>query len=96
VFVPLLVLVELSWVLKHAPGWDNGRVQDALARLLDAEGVEVEATQLAREALAVSSTSVGLADNLAALAAQTHGCTRFLTFDARPAKTGRAERLKGI
>jgi len=95
VFVPLMVLVELSWVLKHAPGWDHGRVQDALGRLLDAEGIDVEASPQAREALAVSSTAVGLADNLAVLAARVFGCPRFLTFDARLAKTGRAELLKG-
>jgi len=94
VFVPLLVLVELGWVLKAAPGWDPGRVRHALDRLLDMEGVEVESAPLAREALALSGGSVGFADNVIALGAQAHGCSRLLTFDARFSRTGRAELLK--
>jgi len=58
------------------------------------EGIEVEAAGMAREALALSSGSVGLADNLIALGARVRGCSKLLTFDARFAKTGRAELLK--
>jgi len=94
VFVPLLVLVELAWVLKSAPGWDVPRVQGALGGLLDAEGVEVGAASLAREALALSTGSAGLADNLIALGARDRGCAKLLTFDARFAKAGRAVLLK--
>jgi predicted nucleic-acid-binding protein len=94
VFLPLLVLVELSWVLKNAPGWDAARTLGALRRLLDTEGVEVETAPLARQALELSTGAVGLADNLAALIVQARGCSRFLTFDAGLARTGRAELLK--
>lgn len=94
VFVPLLVLVELGWVLKAAPGWDPDRVRHALDRLLDLEGVEVEAAPLAREALAHSGGAVGFADYLIALGVQARGCSRLLTFDARFSRTGWAELLK--
>jgi len=94
VFVPLLVFVELGWVLGAAPGWNAAHVHRALEALLNMEGIEVEAAGMAREALALSSGSVGLADNLIALGARGRGCSKLLTFDARLARTGRAELLK--
>lgn len=94
VFVPLLVLVELAWVLKSAPGWDAARVHGALGGLLEAEGIEVEAAPLVREALALSTGGSGLADNLIALGARDRGCSKLLTFDARLAKADRAVLLK--
>lgn len=50
--------------------------------------------RLARETLALSTGAVGLADNLVALGARARGCTKLLIFDARFARTGRAELLK--
>jgi len=94
VFVPLLVFVELGWVLGAAPGWDAARVHRALEALLNMEGIEVELASLAKEALSLSTGSVGLADNLIALRTQARGCSKLLTFDTRLAKTGRAELLK--
>ena len=94
IFIPLLVLVELSWVLKGSPCWDAEKVHTALTQLLNTEGVEVEAAPLAREALALSTGGVGLSDNLIALVAQARGCTKLLTLDSRLAKTGRAVLLK--
>ena len=94
IFVPLLVFVELGWVLGSAPGWASIQVHEALDRILNMEGVEVENGSLARDALAFSTGAVGLADNLIALATKARGCTKLLTFDARLAKTGRAVLLK--
>lgn len=94
VFVPLLVFVELGWVLGSAPGWSVAHVHNALEALLNMEGIEVEASQLAREALTLSSNAVGLADNLISLRTKARGCSKLLTFDARFAKTGRAELIK--
>ena len=95
VFVPLLVLVELGWVLKSAPEWTPARVRQALDRVLNMEGVEVEAAPLAREALRLATGSVGFADHLFCVSARHRGCDRIMTFDARLAKTGFAELLKG-
>jgi predicted nucleic-acid-binding protein len=94
VFVSLLVFVELGWVLGSAPGWSAAHVHKALEALLNMEGVEVEAAQLAREALTLRSKAEGLADNLIALRAKARGCSKLLTIDALFAKTGRAELIK--
>lgn len=94
VFIPLLVIVELSWVLEAAPGWSARRVHEALNALLNMEGIEVENAQAVREALDLSTSAVGLADNLIALKARSWGCSRLITFDSRFARTGRAELLK--
>lgn len=94
IFVPLLVLVELGWVLRSAPGWAPAKVREALENLLTMEGVEVEDAPLAREALGLSTGTVGFADNLIALTVKKRGCTKLLTFDARLAKTGWAVLLK--
>jgi len=58
------------------------------------EGIEVEAAGMARDALALSTGTVELADNLIALGTQVRGCSKLLTFDTRFAKTGRAELLQ--
>ncbi len=94
-FLPILVFVELGWVLKGAPGWDATRVHEALGRLLNTAGIEVEAAPLVREALELATPGTGLSDNLIALVARHRGCSRLLTFDTRFAKTGRAVLLKG-
>lgn len=94
IFLPILVFVELGWVLKGAPGWDSARVHEALGRLLNTEGIEVEAAPLVREALGLSTGGVGFNDNLIALVARKRGCSKLLTFDARFAKTGHAVLLK--
>ena len=70
------------------------RVHRALDALLNMEGIEVEAAGMARQALALSTGAVGLADNLIALGAWARGCSKLLTFDALFARTGRAELLK--
>jgi predicted nucleic-acid-binding protein len=94
IFVPLLVFVELGWVLGGAPGWNASRVHHALERLLNTAGVEVEAASILREALARRTGSVGLADNLIALVSQNRGCSQLLTFDTRFARSGKAVLLK--
>ncbi len=94
IFVPLLVFVELGWVLGSAPGWTASRVRQALETLLAAAGVEVESSPTLREALGNSTGSVGLADHLIVLSAHGRGCAKLLTFDAKLAHTGKAELLK--
>ena len=49
VFVPLIVLAELSWVLRGR--WEKERVLDAIDGLLRARGLTVESPTLARKAL---------------------------------------------
>lgn len=61
VFVPLLVLAELSWVLRGR--WNRERVLSAIASLLQTRGVVVESPALAWRAMEASRKgSVGFAD----------------------------------
>lgn len=94
VFVPLLVFVELGWVLGSAPGWTASRAHQALETLLGTAGVDVESAATVREALGNSTSSIGLADNLIVLSTQGRGCAKVLTFDAKLVRTGKAELLK--
>jgi len=86
--------VDQAWVLGGAPGWNAGRAHQALERLLNTAGVEVEAASILREALEASTGSVGLADNLIVLASRNRGCSHLLTFDRRLAGADRASLLK--
>jgi predicted nucleic-acid-binding protein len=92
VFVPLLVLAELSWVLRGR--WEKERVLDALEGLLRARGVTVEAPALARKALDASRNSAtGFADHLIAEVSFEAGASEILTFDKAFARLPRIRRL---
>ena len=47
IFVPLIVLVELSWVLRSQ--WEREKVLDTLDGILRARGVQVESPDLTAE-----------------------------------------------
>jgi len=80
VFIPLLVLAELSWVLRGR--WEKERVLDALEGLLRARGVTVESSGLARRALeAARNDAIGFADHLIAEVSFDAGVKEIITFD---------------
>jgi predicted nucleic-acid-binding protein len=80
VFIPLLVLAELSWVLRGR--WEKERVLDALEGLLRARGVTVESSGLARRALeSARNGATGFADHLIAEVSFEVGVKEILTFD---------------
>jgi predicted nucleic-acid-binding protein len=80
VFVPLLVLAELSWVLRGR--WERERVLNTIEGLLQARGVSVESPALARRALAAARKGrVGFADHLIAEVAFEFGASEIITFD---------------
>lgn len=80
VFLPLLVLAELSWVLRGR--WEKERVLVALDGLLRARGVTVESPGLARRALeAARNGGTGFADHLIAEVSFEAGVQEILTFD---------------
>jgi predicted nucleic-acid-binding protein len=92
VFVPLLVLVELSWVLRSK--WERERVLDTLDGMLRTRGVEVESTALARKALdAARRGATGFADHLIAEISFASGVDEVLTFDKAFARQPRVRRL---
>ena len=80
VFVPILVLAELSWVLRAR--WDRERVLSAIESLLQTRGVVVESPALAARALEASRKSaVGFADHLIREVASESGASEVITFD---------------
>ena len=80
VFVPLLVLAELSWVLRAQ--WDRERILNAIEILLQTRGVVIESPAIARKALGASRKgSIGFADHLIAEISFDAGASEIITFD---------------
>jgi predicted nucleic-acid-binding protein len=93
VFVPLLVLAELSWVLRSR--WERERVLKTIEGLLQTNGVSVEQPALARRALeAAHKGRVGFADHLIAEIAFEFGAREIITFDKDFGRKQRVRRLK--
>ena len=92
VFIPLIVLAELSWVLRSR--WEKQRVLDALDGLLRARGVTVESPTLARKALdAARNGATGFADHLIAEVSFEAGITEIISFDRAFGRLPRVRRL---
>lgn len=92
IFVPLLVLAELSWVLRSR--WEREKVIDTLDGMLRTRGVQVESPALARKALdATRSGAAGFADHLIAEISFASGANEILTFDKAFARQPRVRRL---
>jgi len=80
VFVPLLVLAELSWVLRGR--WDRERVLSTIEGLLQTRGVVIESPALAWRVLEDSRKSAaGFADHLIREIAFESGANEVITFD---------------
>ena len=93
VFVPLLVLAELSWVLRSK--WDRERVLAAIENLLQTRGVVVESPALAWKVLEASRKGpAGFADHLIREVAVESGATEVITFDKAFARIPGVRRLK--
>ncbi len=93
VFVPLLVLAELSWVLRSR--WERERVLKTIEGLLQTNGVSVEQPALARRALeAAHKGRVGFADHLIAEIAFEFGAREIITFDKDFGRKQGVRRLK--
>ncbi len=95
VFVPVLVLAELSWVLRSAK-WDRERILEALEALLQTRGVTVEAPGLVREAIEATRAggTGGFADHLIAQIGLASGASEVITFDGKFGKGEHVRRLK--
>ena len=92
VFIPLLVLAELSWVLRGR--WEKERVLDALDGLLRARGVTIESPSLARKALeAARNGATGFPDHLIAEVSFEAGVKEIITFDRAFGRLWRVRRL---
>jgi len=93
VFVPLIVLAELSWVLRSR--WRPERVLDTIEALLQTRGVTVESHALARRALeATRKGPAGFADHLIAEISFESGASEIITFDKDFARKPHVRRLR--
>lgn len=93
VFVPLLVLAELSWVLRGK--WDKKRVLHTIESLLQTRGVTVESPSLAWRALEASRKGAsGFADHLIAEISFESGAGEVITFDKAFGRVPGVRRLK--
>jgi predicted nucleic-acid-binding protein len=93
VFVPLLVLAELSWVLRGK--WDKKRVLHTIESLLQTCGVTVESPSLAWRALEASRKGAsGFADHLIAEISFESGAGEVITFDKAFGRVPGVRRLK--
>ena len=92
IFVPLLVLAELSWVLRGR--WERDKVLDTLDGMLRTRGVQIESPDLARKTVDAARTSAtGFADHLIAEVSFAAGANEVLTFDKAFARNPRVRRL---
>jgi len=92
VFVPLIVLAELSLVLRGR--WDRERILNTLESLLQTRGVVVESPALAWKALKASRKgAIGFADHLISEIAFESGASEILTFDKTYGRLPRVRRL---
>lgn len=93
VFVPLLVLAELSWVLRGR--WDREKVLSTIENLLRTRGVVVESPALAWRVLEASRKgAVGFADHLIREIAFESGASEVITFDKAFGRAPGVRRLK--
>lgn len=93
VFVPLLVLAELSWVLRGR--WKRAEVLDAIEELLHTRGVVIESPGLAQKAIeAARKGPAGFADHLIAEICFEAGATEIITFDKVFGRLPRTRLLK--
>jgi predicted nucleic-acid-binding protein len=93
VFVPLVVLAELSWVLRGK--WDRERVLNTVESLLQTRGVTVESPAITSRALeAARKGATGFADNLTAEISFESGAGEVITFDKAFGRMPGVRRLK--
>jgi predicted nucleic-acid-binding protein len=93
VFVPLLVLAELSWVLRGR--WDRERVLSTIESLLQTRDVIVESPALAWRVLEASRKgAVGYADHMIREISLESGASEVITFDKALGRIPGVRRLK--
>lgn len=88
-FIPLIAVVELTWVLSSCFGLTREDIAQALVALLRAQELVVENAALVARALRVfRSGGADFADCIIERSANTAGCRQSMTFDKTAAKYG--------
>lgn len=86
-FLPLVAVVELSWVLSSSYGLKREQVAQAFDALLQTKEIVIECADQVRRALRTYAvTNADFADCLIERAASSAGCERTMTFDVAAAK----------
>ena len=86
-FVPVVVLVELAWVLGSGYKLSRGQLAAVLETLLRSKELVIDRADLVVQALArFSSGSADFADAVIERVAAAAGCTTTMTFDQGAAK----------
>jgi predicted nucleic-acid-binding protein len=86
-FVPLLVVLELIWVLQSAYGVTKKDIILAISSLLQMPVLDFERQSVLREFIGTSEEFRGdLSDLLIALSSQASACEQVLTFDKKAAR----------
>lgn len=92
IFVPLLVLAEVSWVLRSR--WEREKVLDAFDGILRTRGVRVESADLVRKAIdAARGGASGFADHLISEVSFAADAKEVVTFDKAFARRPGVRRL---
>ncbi|MBC8211396.1 MAG: type II toxin-antitoxin system VapC family toxin [Gammaproteobacteria bacterium] len=87
-FVPLLVVLELIWVLQSVYEVERRELLEAIASLLQLPVLEFEKKTVIREFIrSANQSSSGLADLLIGESSKASGCEAVLTFDKDASKT---------
>ncbi len=86
-FVPLVVVLEMIWVLEAVYRIHRKQILDAIKDLLDLPILRFEAREAVQAFLRTAlKSSVDLSDILICCVAREKGCEKILTFDKRAAK----------
>jgi predicted nucleic-acid-binding protein len=86
-YVPVVVLVELSWVLSGSYGLDRSQVASVLGTLLRSKELVLDRAELVAQALKrYSADGADFADALIERLAAAAGCSVTMTFDAGAVK----------
>lgn len=86
-FVPLVVVIELVWVLSSSFELVRAQVVSALEILLQTKEIQVERAEVVWRAVRIyRDSSADFADCLVERSAAAAGCARTMTFDRGAAK----------
>lgn len=89
-FVPLVVVVEIAWVLTSCYDLKREQVAVAMGGILRSKEFVVDRAEQVAQALRVYKTgSADFADCLIERGSTSAGCERTMTFDASAAKSAR-------
>lgn len=92
-FVSLVVVAEVTWVLRRAYRASDATIATVIASLLDTTEVTVQEHDAVRRALDRTGASTEFTDALIAELGHRAGCTHTVTFDRNAARLPHMELL---